>query len=140
MLIGLFGMSGFGRSREGAWIEISRTVGKQKEPYVAPARERGLKCSPLLERLWPYGRSREGAWIEIIGRLLLILASRRRSREGAWIEINSSADYNYKLGRRSREGAWIEIISLAMQDDLVNVAPARERGLKFRCLAYRFVS
>ncbi len=36
----------------------------------------------------------------------------------------------YQTGR-SREGAWIEM--LAMQDDLVNlqVAPVRERGLKF---------
>ena len=28
---------------------------------VAPARERGLKCSPLLERLWPYGSLPRGS-------------------------------------------------------------------------------
>ncbi len=35
-------------------------------------------------------------------------------------------------GGRSREGAWIEIITLAVNHIAKNVAPARERGLKFR--------
>ena len=43
------------RSREGAWIEISNPNYGYPDGIVAPVRERGLKCSPLLERLWPYG-------------------------------------------------------------------------------------
>ena len=56
----------------------------------------------------------------------------RRSRKGAWIEIDVYP-YDRVIIVRSRKGAWIEI--LAMQDDLVNmqVAPVRERGLKFYC-------
>ena len=54
---------------------------------VAPARERGLKCS--------------------IVRVCNIDVS--RSREGAWIEINIEAHKGDKNVGRSREGAWIEI-------------------------------
>ena len=76
-----------GRSREGAWIEIGVTNSITAALTVAPVRERGLKCSPLLERLWPYGRSREGAWIEIVTGATTHFLDLRRSREGAWIEI-----------------------------------------------------
>ena len=36
----------YGRSREGAWIEIGTLNGVLGTSYVAPARERGLKYSP----------------------------------------------------------------------------------------------
>ncbi len=55
-----------GRSREGAWIEITDLV-----TYCAPA-----AC-----------RSREGAWIEIDGVEPMFADVSGRSREGAWIEI-----------------------------------------------------
>ena len=35
------------------------------------------------------------------------------------------------LAGRSREGAWIEIAFRLRQDKIINVAPVRERGLKF---------
>ena len=84
---------------------------------VAPARERGLKCpqakSVSVERK---SRSREGAWIEIYSNRSLFRSSLRRSREGAWIEIDFAS-------RRSYEA---------------EVAPARERGLKFKSVpSYR---
>ena len=56
------------RSREGAWIEISRM---QKALLAAAAR-----------------RSREGAWIEIMQDIKEGIRGVRRSREGAWIEIS----------------------------------------------------
>ena len=56
---------------------------------VAPVRERGLKCSPTIEKLWPYGRSRKGAWIEMIIYHMNKLETEGRSRKGAWIEILS---------------------------------------------------
>ena len=57
------------RSREGAWIEISKR---------------------LLILLICFGRSREGAWIEIRRNFRNHAVPRRRSREGAWIEIDVS--------------------------------------------------
>ena len=55
---------------------------------VAPARERGLKCSFTGEgRAEVDGRSREGAWIEIRPARQAGRPRPRRSREGAWIEI-----------------------------------------------------
>ena len=36
------------RSREGAWIEIDGTEQRCNLQHVAPARERGLKCTKLL--------------------------------------------------------------------------------------------
>ena len=58
--------SGYGRSREGAWIEITLAghwSAKQN------------------------GRSREGAWIEIVLQSASAKELKRRSREGAWIEM-----------------------------------------------------
>ena len=52
-----------------------------------------------------------------------------RSREGAWIEIGVVLILRVGL-RRSREGAWIEIAFGKIYYANVNVAPARERGLK----------
>ena len=54
-----------GRSREGAWIEMS--------PH-----DNALACTTR--------RSREGAWIEmgLTGRMIRLING--RSREGAWIE------------------------------------------------------
>ena len=60
----------FGRSREGAWIEIY--------------------CS---RSGWHYQgrRSREGAWIEIPLQCGHVPPTCCRSREGAWIEISAPA-------------------------------------------------
>ena len=100
-----------GRSREGAWIEISTCFVPANIIAVAPARERGLKCCWSL-------------------RLYHIFVS--RSREGAWIEIHASSSKINACLCRSREGAWIEIVhSLCVGYLLRQVAPARERGLKF---------
>ena len=77
---------------------------------VAPARERGLKYVP--------DRNHQ--------------AGCRRSREGAWIEISSPVMYAMPELGRSREGAWIEIYAVKYIVDKVYVAPARERGLKYR--------
>ena len=55
----------FGRSREGAWIEIVRYNCDGTSRLVAPVRERGLKC-PTVAHCFSYlRRSRKGAWIEI---------------------------------------------------------------------------
>ena len=122
-----------GRSREGAWIEISLFLVCSLVTDVAPVRERGLKLllrlkvlliqlvAPVRERglkylqrsapgFEQYRRSREGAWIEIsiLRSSLRTLSS--RSREGAWIEIFTNAAQVYATAGRSREGAWIEIV------------------------------
>ena len=56
----------FGRSREGAWIEIFTAYITANGAYVAPARERGLKLHrEHCLKSTPARRSREGAWIEI---------------------------------------------------------------------------
>ena len=55
-----------GRSREGAWIEILRSI-NSKRPHTS--------------------RSREGAWIEIESKAKESKGICCRSREGAWIEI-----------------------------------------------------
>ena len=81
-----------------------------KALLVAPARERGLKFGGVAFVTVIYGRSREGAWIEIDAALNSIINVICRSREGAWIEICWE-------GNRA--------------DELL-VAPARERGLKYR--------
>ena len=54
------------RSREGAWIEIHYYALKSLNWFVAPVRERGLKCGVRLRvNVSTSRRSREGAWIEI---------------------------------------------------------------------------
>ena len=75
---------------------------------VAPARERGLKCKPPPSLHLMRGRSRKGAWIEIAEVLCGSIAPAGRSRKGAWIEISPEARV----------------------DDVLDVAPARERGVK----------
>ena len=54
----------------------------------------------------------------------------RRSREGAWIEIHATRSAACSTVSRSREGAWIEICFVQLQNKIIGVAPARERGLK----------
>ena len=59
-----------------------------------------------------------------------------RSREGAWIEMSTACTY-FSIGKcRSREGAWIEIPFRLRADKLINVAPVRERGLKYYIYIY----
>ena len=53
-----------------------------------------------------------------------------RSREGAWIEIEAKEKFKLAQISRSREGAWIEIRQARQAKGSLNVAPARERGLK----------
>ena len=55
----------YGRSRKGAWIEIHGLKTTFDSGYVAPVRERGLKCNLTDEQRYQYRRSRKGAWIEI---------------------------------------------------------------------------
>ena len=55
----------FGRSRKGAWIEISDVYPYDRVIIVAPVRERGLKYRNTSARLPTSRRSRKGAWIEI---------------------------------------------------------------------------
>ena len=99
-----------GRSRKGAWIEI-----------------------PTLEKLWPYGysRSRKGAWIEIDDGLPWNTVGRGRSRKGAWIEMIVKDWKPRRKFCRSRKGAWIEINRIIRELSDPDVAPVRERGLKF---------
>ena len=56
-----------GRSRKGAWIEMSYHDAGKAVDNVAPARERGLKCRPHPKSdVGLRRRSRKGAWIEIV--------------------------------------------------------------------------
>ena len=73
-----------GRSREGAWIEISSLFHPRIKPAVAPARERGLKYKKTVE---------------------LADANTSRSREGAWIEIERSIDEWLGAGRSLPRGS-----------------------------------
>ena len=103
---------GYGRSREGAWIEIRQWAVRCMHEAVAPARERGLKLLILYLLISLLGRSREGAWIEMKVSKKRHEKKLCRSREGAWIEIVEPLLIIYALynaDRRSREGAWIEI-------------------------------
>ena len=121
----------WGRSREGAWIEIP--AWESERGYNQRRSREGawieiLICNDLYWR-WN-SRSREGAWIEIasyfLAELLAKVAPARerglkfidlsdipqkagRSREGAWIEIPLLLFAPAHILRRSREGAWIEI-------------------------------
>ena len=76
-------------------------------------------------------RSREGAWIEIAKKQAALQRANCRSREGAWIEIRVLHQVTPNGLRRSREGAWIEICNINLIMQRYQVAPARERGLKF---------
>ena len=79
-----------GRSRKGAWIEITALTFLTEMKWVAPVRERGLKLIIQSYRTNVGRRSRKGAWIEIKIDVTLRRASLSRSRKGAWIEITLS--------------------------------------------------
>ena len=64
-IIANFNTTGIGRSREGAWIEITGGIASIIGGAVAPVRERGLKCNTAQAYAYINRRSREGAWIEI---------------------------------------------------------------------------
>ena len=57
-----------------------------------------------------------------------------RSREGAWIEMPRYQKSGVSNSGRSREGAWIEIYKKAPISSGLFVAPARERGLKWKLM------
>ena len=86
----------------------------------------GRKVANYLAR-----RSREGAWIEIYVAASMAISIAGRSREGAWIEILNHLVSLVTLSGRSREGAWIEITVIPFIQEVVDVAPVRERGLKY---------
>ena len=87
----------YGRSREGAWIEIMPFMEMVTPKQVAPVRERGLKSFGFhfLHRL--RRRSSEGAWIEIFDKCCQLTDSLSRSREGAWIEIRNTVGFSVLL-------------------------------------------
>ena len=58
----------FGRSREGAWIEMAIVTRAFPGGIVAPVRERGLKYFGYVKHTHQERRSREGAWIEIVAK------------------------------------------------------------------------
>ncbi len=102
-------MSVICRSREGAWIEITKTERIRSIKRVAPARERGLKLMP--RSYYPYKqpcRSREGAWIEIMTKDMYCIAESVAPARERGLKYS-------KLEELVKEG---------------KVAPARERGLK----------
>ena len=76
-------------------------------------------------------RSRKGAWIEIYTWLSKKFFFDCRSRKGAWIEIQSVVSVVFVVLSRSRKGAWIEIQKAWTNGQGADVAPVRERGLKF---------
>ena len=78
---------------------------------VAPVRERGLKYHQTHQRK---------------------LIHNRRSRKGAWIEIPDARLQRPEYLGRSRKGAWIEIAKKQAALQRANVAPVRERGLKYK--------
>ena len=45
------GLKTLSRSREGAWIEIAWAATAWRKPFVAPARERGLKSRRSLDSI-----------------------------------------------------------------------------------------
>ena len=99
----------YGRSREGAWIEIMPFMEMVTPKQVAPVRERGLKLRSLA-----YSNS----------------FTTRRSREGAWIEILLFISYpylNYVAPVRERG---LKFLISAASSPTASVAPVRERGLK----------
>ena len=125
-------ISALRRSREGAWIEILRNTLPSTGNAVAPVRERGLKFKNQFQIFFHCRRSREGAWIEIGWLLCGHNDNESRSREGAWIEIRAGGDYDaaiYDVAPVRERGLKFEQVLMAEMRTLV--APVRERGLKY---------
>ena len=142
-----------GRSREGAWIEITKASLNPLRSVVAPVRERGLKfCLHGLQLDYRRRRSREGAWIEMDRSTLYhsampVAPVRERGlkcqigEESAYQQIvapvrerglkSSAISILFSTLCRSREGAWIEISCGVSWRRCMFVAPVRERGLKY---------
>ena len=68
-----------------------------------------------------------------------VAAPTRRSREGAWIEIVAVDKSKVGFCGRSREGAWIEMMASCNDSLMSQVAPVRERGLKYSFNNYRSI-
>ena len=120
------------RSRKGAWIEITLTYDNAHVPWVAPARERGLKLNSGQYAVCMKRRSRKGAWIEIgtkkkkVSRYRVAPARERGLKFRIWVRLlqqhqvaparERGLKSNYVVGQqsvmgRSRKGAWIEMYS-----------------------------
>ena len=99
------------RSREGAWIEIGKSLEYAKAEL---------------------GRSREGAWIEISLLQSIIAALAVAPARERGLKLKSAFYVAVSMASRSREGAWIEIRRNFRNHAVPRVAPARERGLKLR--------
>ena len=141
-----------GRPRAGAWIETSCLRLDVAANHVAPARGRGLKHGDLLKRCrrscvapargrgLKHGDGRSSGGEQSVaparGRGLKPLPEEKpdapygRPRAGAWIETVSASPGLCAAPRRPRAGAWIETPMPCITGHLLEVAPARGRGLK----------
>ena len=100
-----------GRSREGAWIEMSDAGLWCAWSYVAPARERGLKFCSLC-RYWcrryvapARERGLKSVLLIIFLNEVIVAPARERGLKSDFLVIN-----DYYPVSRSREGAWIEML------------------------------
>ena len=98
-----------GRSRKGAWIEMSIPPLISWPIFVAPVRERGLKYTFAIAAGARISRSRKGAWIEIPIILAILLISYVAPVRERGLKYYPE-DFVLVEICRSRKGAWIEIL------------------------------